>query len=312
MEKARRNPVGRDLAHALRTGPFSAVLHLAIEDRGMRLEEIQERLADAGITVSTTTLSYWRRGRSRPERPESMKAVRLLEQILSLPAESLIAQLGPRRPRGRWLGQPPGTIDIDRLFTNATSVSKMVGELDRWFYHELSRLSLHDVYQVGAQRQEIGLTCRQVMRANIDRVSRTVGIFHTDDPSAPVQINPLRNCRLGRVRTDPGSGLCAAEFIFDRVLSQGDTVVLEYEFLGSSTAPTDIYYRGFSVPVGEYLLQLQFHRDAVPARCYRFERRGVTAPDQGVREVWIGSTHGTHLVGSDVAPGIVGMRWEWE
>ena len=117
---------------------------------------------------------------------------------------------------------------------------------------------------------------------------------------------------MGRVRTDPGSGLLAAEIIFDRMLSQGDTVVIEYEFESGSTVLTDNYYRGFSVPVGEYVLQVQFDHDAVPARCYRFERRGLHAPDQGVREVWIGSTHGAHLVAADVPPGIVGMRWEWE
>ncbi|MBB5872714.1 hypothetical protein F4553_006148 [Allocatelliglobosispora scoriae] len=308
-----RAELGRDLVHALRTGPFSAALHLAIEDRGLRLEEIQARLAAAGVNVSVTTLSYWRRGRSRPERPDSLKAVHLLEEILALPAESLLAQLGPRRPRGRWLDQPPpGTIDIDRLFNDSGSVAKMVGELDRWMYHELTRLSLHDIYLVGGSRQEISLTCRQVLRANTDRVSRTVAIFSTDDLDAFTQINALRNCRLGRVRTDPSSGLIAAEIIFDRMLAQGDTVVLEYEFLSASLTATDRYYRGFSTPVSEFVLEVQFDRDAVPARCYRYERRGINAPDQGLREVWIGSMHGAHLIASDVPPGIVGMRWEWE
>ncbi|MGC3862470.1 hypothetical protein ACPSM1_20075 [Micromonospora chersina] len=304
--------LGRDLAHALRTGPFSAALHLAIEDRGMRLEEIQERLSAAGINLSLTTLSYWRRGRSRPERPNSIRAVRLLEEILSLPSESLIAQLGPRRPRGRWLTQPPGTIEIDRLFREGASVVKMIAEVDRWQYHELTRLSLHDLYLVGDRRQEISLTCRQVLRANTDRVSRTVGIFRTDDLTASTRVNAVRNCRLGRVRSDHGTGLLVAEIIFDRMLAQGDSVVIEYEFLSDSRTPTDNYYRAFTTPVGEYVLQVQFDHDAVPARCHRFERRGLNAPDQGVWEAWIGSTHGAHLIAGDVPPGIVGMRWEWE
>jgi hypothetical protein len=312
MEKVRSGNLGRDLAHALRTGPFSAALHLAIEDRGIRPEEIQARLSAAGVSVSLATLSYWRRGRSRPERPESMRAVRLMEEILSLPAESLIAQLGPRRPRGRWLNQAPGTIDIDRLFENGASVAKIMGELDRWMYHELSRVSMHDLYLVGPDRQERGLVCRQVLRANVDRVSRSVGIFHTDDPGAPVGVHPRRNCRVGRIRSDPGTGLLAAEIIFDRMLAQGDTAVIEYEFESGSTVATDNYYHGFSTPVGEYVLEVQFDHDAVPARCHRFERRGLHAPDQGLREVWIGSTHGAHLVAADVPPGIVGMRWEWE
>ncbi|GAA3205990.1 hypothetical protein ACFO1B_33965 [Dactylosporangium siamense] len=307
MEKG----LGRDLAHALRTGPFSAALHLAIEDRGIRLDEIQEQLASKGVSVSITTLSYWRRGRSRPERPDSLKAVRLLEQILALPEESLMVQLGPRRPRGRWLSQPPGTIEIDRLFSDGTSVARMVAELDRWMYHELTRLSLHDLYLVGPHRQEISLTCRQVLRANIDRVSRTVAVFLTDDPSAHVSVNAIRNCRIGRVRTDTG-GLVAAEIIFDRMLAQGETVVLEYEYRSDSLSTTDNYYRGFSTPVTEYVLQVQFDHDAVPARCQRFERRGLHAPDQGVWETWIGATHGAHVIASDVPPGIVGMRWEWE
>jgi hypothetical protein len=304
--------VGRDLAHALRTGPFSAALHLAIEDRGVRLDELQQRLAANGVNVSVTTLSYWRRGRSRPERPESLKAVRLLEKLLALPEESLIVQLGPRRPRGRWLSQPPGTIEVDRLFEAGVSVTRMLAELDRWVYSELTRLSLHDLYTVGPHREGVSLTCRQVLRANIDRVSRTVGIFAGDDPATVPTIVAVRNCRIGRTRTDPGSGLVAAEIVFDRMLAQGETVVIEHEYRGNSLAPTEDYYRAFTTPVGEYVLQVQFDHDAVPARCHRFQRRGLHAPDQGIGEAWIGSTHGAHLVTADVPPGIVGLRWEWE
>ena len=312
-ETQRVETLRRDLAHALRTGPFSAVLHLAIESSMMRLEEIQERLAAQGISVSLTTLSYWRRGRSRPERPESMRAVRLLEDILGLPAESLISQLGPRRPRGRWLSHPPGSIDIDRIFRDSGSVSKMLDELDNRMQHELTRLSLHDLYVIGPRRQEISLTVRQVLRANVDRVSRAVGVFRTDDTTHPtIRINAVRSCRVGRVRSDVEGGLLAAELIFDRVLAQGETVVVEYEFLSASAEPSDIYFRGFAGPVGEYVLQVQFDAAAVPAHVFRFERRGISAPDQGVKEIWVGTTYGAHLVAYDVPPGLIGMRWEWE
>ncbi len=308
---AGRAELGRDLAHAVRTGPFSAVLHLAIEDRGLRLEEIQEKLAVAGCSISLTMLNYWRRGRSQPEKPESLKAVRLLEGILALPAEALMAQLGPRRPRGRWPSQLPGMLDVDRLFSN-TSIAGLLKELDSWKYHELTRVSMHDTYLVGASRQELALVCRQVMRANIDRVSRCIAIFHSDEFDAPIEINALRGCRIGRVRGERGTGAMAAEVIFDRVLSQGETVVIEYEFRTESTISTEYFYRGFSVPIGEYLLQVQFHADAVPAKCYRFERHSISAPEQGVREVWIGSTQSAHLLVCQAPPGVMGMRWEWE
>src|SRR6188768_24036 len=135
MEEAHAD-LGPDLAHALRTGPFSAALHLAIEDRGLRLEELQERLSAGGVSVSLAMLSYWRRGRSQPERPESLRAVQLLEEILRLPTGSLSAQLGPRRPRGRWPKQPPGKLDVDRLFVDGESVIRIMSELDRWIYYE--------------------------------------------------------------------------------------------------------------------------------------------------------------------------------
>jgi hypothetical protein len=221
--------------------------------------------------------------------------------------------LGPRRPRGRWLTHPPGSIDIDRLFQDSGSVAKMLDELDNRMHHELTRLSLHDLYLVGPKRQEISLTVRQVLRANVDRVSRCVAVFRTDDTTGPqMRVNAVRSCRAGRVRSDLEAGLIAAELIFDRVLEQGETVVVEYEFVTESVEPANIYFRGFAGPVGEYVLQVQFDPAAVPARCYRFEKRGVTAPEQGVREVWIGTTHGVHLVAYEVPPGIMGMRWEWE
>jgi hypothetical protein len=31
-----------------------------------------------------------------------------------------------------------------------------------------------------------------------------------------------------------------------------------------------------------------------------------------MREAWIGTTHGAHLVVNEVPPGIVGMKWEWQ
>ncbi|MFC7612805.1 helix-turn-helix domain-containing protein [Actinokineospora soli] len=65
---------------------FPAVLDRTIERSGMSLEHLQRRLSARGIRVSLSTLSYWRRGRTRPERPESLKAVEAMEDVLELPA----------------------------------------------------------------------------------------------------------------------------------------------------------------------------------------------------------------------------------
>ena len=50
---------------------FADALTKAVDSSGLSLERIQHHLAARGMQVSLSTLSYWRRGRSRPERPES-------------------------------------------------------------------------------------------------------------------------------------------------------------------------------------------------------------------------------------------------
>ena len=103
MAVARNN---RELARLLRTGPFDAALDAAIAASGLSLGALCERLTTDGVSVSRTALSYWRHGRSRPERSESLKAVAGLEEILGLPSSALLSLLGTRRPQAAGSGTP--------------------------------------------------------------------------------------------------------------------------------------------------------------------------------------------------------------
>lgn len=107
---SRRRGTAAELAVALRTGPFEHALRLAIRSRGLTLDRLRARLLERGVRTSLASLSNWQRGRCRPERVPSLRAVRELEDILGLPGDSLVALLGPRRPRGRWLAQPQVTV----------------------------------------------------------------------------------------------------------------------------------------------------------------------------------------------------------
>ncbi|MER6759018.1 MULTISPECIES: transcriptional regulator [Amycolatopsis] len=98
----RGSTTGRDLGQLLETGPFAEALRAAIRARGLGLERIRYRLRGRGTTVSLATLSHWQSGRCRPERPESLRALRNLEQILGVPDGSLRRLLGPPRPRGQF------------------------------------------------------------------------------------------------------------------------------------------------------------------------------------------------------------------
>ncbi|MFC7616236.1 hypothetical protein ACFQV2_24925 [Actinokineospora soli] len=108
--------MNRELRQVLRTGPFEVALDAAIEASGLTLERLRSRLADCGVTVSRTAISYWRTGRSRPERDESLAALAGLEQVLGLPSASLVALLGGRRPRGRTPGRQAGTLSRRSLW----------------------------------------------------------------------------------------------------------------------------------------------------------------------------------------------------
>jgi len=108
-----------DLAELLRGRPVRHALRAAIAARGLGLDRIQDRLRQHGIQLSTATLSYWQSGRRHPERAESLRALKLLESILELPAGSLSALLGSSTRRDsrarsgqlspvpeRWPGRP--------------------------------------------------------------------------------------------------------------------------------------------------------------------------------------------------------------
>ena len=96
-----------ELGHLLAAGPFDVALRAAIRARGLGLDRIRYRLRGRGTTVSLATLSHWQSGRCRPERPESLEALRNLEDILNVPDGSLSKLLGPPRGRIRFHAQPP-------------------------------------------------------------------------------------------------------------------------------------------------------------------------------------------------------------
>lgn len=96
-----------ELSQLLSAGPFDVALRAAIRARGLGLDRIRYRLRGRGTTVSLATLSHWQSGRCRPERPESLEALRSLEDILNLPDGALSRLLGPPRSRTRFHVQAP-------------------------------------------------------------------------------------------------------------------------------------------------------------------------------------------------------------
>ncbi len=295
-------------------GDFAQTLHGAIEASGLSLDRIRGELAERGVKVSITTLSYWRRGRSQPERASSMHAVRLLEELLGLQPSTLSSLLGPPRPRGRWISSAaPDSLPVSEIWPEEQQVAEVFKELDAPSIGELERLSIHDAYYVDAQRLGHLLRMRQVVRATVAGVSRCLVVHKADEEATGCpEITSVRHARLGRVRRRPEIGLLVAELLLDRPLALGDSTVFEYEVEIPPGGPTTVYGRRFGVPVREYVLQVHFDPSAVPAHCERYERDPGAETDRLRRQLWIGASASAHVLATEQPPGQTGIRWEWD
>ncbi|HCA86480.1 MAG TPA: hypothetical protein DEQ61_13815 [Streptomyces sp.] len=301
------------LREALRDGPFATALDRAIRASGLSMERIQGRLAARGVTVSVTTLSYWRHGRSRPERPQSRQAIRLLEELLTLPDDSLVSLLGPRRPRGRWMQRQPANLEPERLWAGYQSLSGLLDEVGNPD-DGLTRLAVHDRYELDANGAEARLTASVVVRAEREHVDRYVLIMRGDEPGRqPPELTDVRNARPGRIRTDHSVPLIVAELFLDRVLAKGETEIIEYSFSHPVTGrATDECGRGFRAPASLYTLEVSFHPSAAPVRCHRCAGSAASGSLPALEPVWISASGRAHMVVQDPAPGFHSLRWEWE
>ena len=114
---------GPRLEVLLETGPFHAALRAAIRRRSLTLERLRCHLRREGVSVSAASLSDWQHGRVRPGPASSGRGIRVLEQVLQVPGESLTRLLAMRDagteldeqggPLGDLLDQLPGARELD-------------------------------------------------------------------------------------------------------------------------------------------------------------------------------------------------------
>ncbi|QNP62738.1 hypothetical protein [Streptomyces genisteinicus] len=295
-----------DLARVLNTGPFHQALRAALSVRGLPLQRVQHHLAHRGIKVGVTSLCYWQQGARRPRRPESLRAVRALEEVLELPAQSLIRLLGTDgRPPA-----PPG-----RAHRGPAEVTGEAGRLLGAAPHgALESLALQERVRIGGDRRLLGRDAQHVVRARRDGVDRFLAVHRGEAGCDPdlMEIGALENCRPGRIRRDGSAGVLVAELLFDTALRTGETYVLGYGVEDGTGGPSDACVRRFGDRGGQYLLQVRFDRGALPLRCHRFARAPDGTPRGARTELAVSGRHRTvHLLEQAVRPGTVGIAWEW-
>ncbi|MET8245413.1 hypothetical protein ABZV31_13990 [Streptomyces sp. NPDC005202] len=302
-----------ELDTALRGGPFHVALRAAIAARGLPLQRVQHHLSRYGVKVGVTSLSYWQQGARRPQRPESLRAVRALEEILQLPDESLIRLLAETEERSAIRG--PAARSYRSLVEASGVLERLLAELDSPLDGGLHTLGHHEHVRIGARRELAGQESQHIVRARRDGVDRFVAVHHGDPGCAPerMTVHALENCRTGRVRWHHDTGVLVAELLFDTRLRAGDTFLFRYGVLDGTAGVSREYVRGFGSAGGQYALQVRFDAAALPVRCHRFTQHSAAAPRSGRHELPVSERHrSVHLVEPRVRSGIVGIGWDWE
>ncbi|MET8943393.1 hypothetical protein ABZX30_07335 [Streptomyces sp. NPDC004542] len=303
-----------ELDTALRGGPFHVALRAAIAARGLPLQRVQHHLSRHGVKVGVTSLSYWQQGARRPQRPESLRAVRALEEILQLPEESLIRLLA-ESGESRAAAHPAAARSYRSLVEASDVLERLQADLGWALDGGLHTLGHHERIRIGGRRELVARESHHIVRAHRDGVDRFVAVHHGDPGCAPrrMAVHALENCRTGRIRSDQDSGLLVAELLFGTRLRSGDTFLFRYGVEDGTAGVSREYARGFGFPGGQYALQVCFAAGAVPVRCHRFTQHSTAAPRGGRQELPLSGLHrSVHLVEPRTRPGIVGICWDWD
>ncbi|MFC4086529.1 hypothetical protein [Amycolatopsis samaneae] len=294
---------------------FAIALRGAIAASGLSLDRIQARLRARGASVSVTALSYWQSGKRQPERQSSLSAVRVLEDILGVPAGSLLGLLPPPRPRGgaakrRSSGAEPLTFPRETLQPLLDRVGAPHA-LDS--QHQLKLVGLHDLCEIAEDGGQRAVTARAVFQAGADGQDRWLLVQAQGDPAAGLpELHAVRNCRVGRAEADETHGLTVAELIFDRPIDRGETHLIEYSLTNAGPPYPECqntYYREFRRSVREYLLEVRFAPGTGPEQCWQYSRTGE-AGTIARRRLKLDGGDGVHAVALDFGPGIFGIDWD--
>jgi len=303
------------LDEVLASGPFSLALKLAIKASGLSLDRLQHKLEERGARVSKTALSYWQHGRTRPERPESLRALAIVEQVLGLETAALSSLLGPPRPRGRWLAQHPNSLRLDEAWARPDGLSRALQRMGTSLdaLHRLTKVGVHITSTVGANQRLLESTYLVVVRAAQDNVDRYVAAFRTDAGMLePLRIEDTVGCRPGRRRDDEATGFCTYELLLERPLRTGELTVLRYT-LRSETAEIDSYQSHRAAPgLLDFSIQVRFDPSCLPARVYRTHRLSIADSKPKETELWLGASHTAQLIEVNPLPVIYRIAWAWD
>jgi hypothetical protein len=277
----------------------------ALTRRGVTLAWVHERLVECGCPVSPTALSYWRSGRSQPERGTSLDALIEIERLLRVPPRGLTSLLGPsRRP-----GPRPGERSMQEMFADTPGVVPALESLGfHGLYDELVEQLRHITVDLDAEGRASTVEVRAIMQARHDGARRTPLVVTLDDLSLAPRFVPVAGCSIGRSFVDAGAGVFASELLLDHSLDRDETCL--YGIRVELAAPSDDTWFGHYAArrLGELLIWVRFDPSRVPARAERYTR---TEHGERVEEIALRGGSTLHTVARGFGPGMLGIRWSW-
>lgn len=290
-----------------RVSAFAEAFDAAVRARGVSLTWLHRRLTELATPVSVATLSYWRSGRSEPERKTSVAAVAVLEEVLGVDGGSLTQHLRPvRRP-----GPPGRAVPIEELTGEPAATRRALAELGFTTSHD--EVVEHAI-ALRLDLDEHGRTMRMSMlahyRAVVEGARRTAAVLRLDHAEeGPPRIVPGPGVELGRSVVDPERLVSVTELFLERPLPLGASAFAEYDIELSGPARRDGSL-GYYAPrrVGQAVVWVRFHPDAIPRSFEEFE---VVDGDEVVAPVVMDGGRTLHRRVSQFGPGTFGLRWTW-
>jgi hypothetical protein len=286
-------------------GVFAQAFADALESRAVSLVWLHHRLVERGHPVSPAALSYWRSGRSQPERGTSRDALVEIERLLRVAPGSLVDKLGPsRRP-----GPRPAEKTLREMYAETPGMEDALRALDfEGLYDELLEIVRHITLDVGADGRTREMHVRAVMHARRDDARRTPLVLTLDDAGRRPRFVPGAGCSIGREVVDEESGVYAAELLLDRSLAKDETCL--YELTIELPEPID------DTRVDHYaarrlhslLVWVRFDPSRLPSHVERYTQVGDREESEKL-ELRGGTT--AHAMARGFGPGIIGLRWGW-
>lgn len=288
---------------------FAQVLTAAIQARGLSLERIRARLDTAGVPVSIATLSYWQSGRSLPTRSRSYHTLVELERILNVDPGHLTQHTHTADGRTR-----RELFEWQNVIPSRDLATQIIDDLGIDMQGQLTRVTMHDLIEVDANRIESSLEVRVVWRAERQGLHRWAVVNEQDtDSDADQSIEPLFGCVLGEVVEIPDRKLLVAEMLAPRPMQRGDLFTSEYRLtFGPSTQPSFRLLRAVSDPVKALSLAVRFDPSAIPTSVRAGVQPSLEDEEPADTLPVPLARNEAQMVWTDAKPGVYSLFWDWD